>query len=75
MKIIKRVNQFRRDFNADMICEGCGAEARVNSCYDDRNFHDNVIPAMKCKQCSKSRNDLGIVGELTPTKYAEHEVV
>jgi len=26
---------------------------------------------MKCKVCGKSRNDLGITGEKTQTKYAE----
>ena len=75
MKIIKVVNQIRRDFWADMKCEGCGHINRRVSGYDDRNFHDNVIPAMKCQKCGKSRNDLGIIHELTSTKYGAHEIV
>ena len=74
MKIIKITSQHRRDFWADMGCENCGAKDKIRG-YDDRNFHDNVIPEMKCKECGKSRNDLGIKSEPTPTRYAENEVV
>ena len=75
MKIKKMINQHRRDFRADYECEGCGKVEKDKSGYDDRNFHDNVIPSMKCKVCCKSRNDLGIDGEFTQTKYAEWETV
>ena len=70
MKIKKLLSQNRRDFYAIYVCESCGYEEE-RSGYDDRNFHDNVIPNIKCKQCEKSRNDLGIVGELTQTRYPE----
>jgi hypothetical protein len=74
MKILKITNQNRRDFLAEMICEGCGNIQRLRG-YDDRNYHDNVIPEMKCSACVKSRNDLGIKQYPTSTKYADYEVV
>jgi len=72
MKIVKFINQHRRDFNAIYKCEGCGHE-QEESGYDDRNFHDNVVPTKKCKSCGKSRNDLGVVEYERPiqTKYPE----
>lgn len=69
MKIKRVLSQNRRDFWADFECEGCGHVENKVSGYDDRNFHDNVIPAMKCKSCGKSRNELGVDGEFTETKY------
>lgn len=75
MKIKERLRQSRRDFWATYECEGCGHITKKQLGYDDRNFHDNVIPNMKCPECEKSRNDLGIKGEFTPTKYAPWEVV
>ena len=68
------LSQSRRDFHAVYECEGCGHTVQ-SSGYDDRNFHDNVIPTMKCKKCGKSRNDLGVVGEKTSTKYGANETV
>ena len=75
MKIKKMINQHRRDFWADFECENCGNVEKNISGYDDRNFHDNVIPSMKCKNCGKSRNDLGVIQEVTDTKYQEWQVV
>lgn len=75
MKIIKINNQNRRDFWADYECESCRTIEKNLSGYDDRNFHDNVIPTMKCKTCGKSRNDLGIEGEFTATKYGANEII
>ena len=74
MKISKITYQNRRDFKAIYECEACG-DKNEDWGYDDRNFHDNVIPAMKCEKCGKSRNELGIKGEFTPTKYQAWEVV
>jgi ribosomal protein L37AE/L43A len=68
MKIKEIVSQNRRDFQAIYACEGCGHEIKESG-YDDRNFHDNVVPAMKCEKCGKSRKDLGIVGKKVETKY------
>ena len=70
MRILKRTSGSRRDFYAIYKCEGCGYE-HERSGYDDRNFHDNVIPKMACPECKKSRNDLGIRGTNTATKYPE----
>lgn len=74
MKIKEMLSQHRRDFRAIYECESCGYTEK-SSGYDDRNFHDNVIPNFKCKQCGKSRNDLGIEHEHTATKHADWEVV
>ena len=75
MKILSITDQNRRDFNAEIQCEGCNAIDYLKRGYDSRNYHDNVIPNIKCSSCGKSRNDLGIKGEYTQTKYAEHEVI
>ena len=74
MKIKEVLSQHRRDFHAIYECESCGA-TETGYGYDDRNFHDNVIPNKKCKQCGKSRNDLGITVEPTQTKYQAWETV
>ena len=75
MKIVKFINQNRRDFCADYQCEGCGHVEYNQRGYDDRNFHDNIIPNMKCNECNKSRNDLGIISEVTETKYQPWEII
>ena len=70
MKIIRMLSQSRRDFRATYECEACH-HLEDNYGYDDRNFHDNVIPNMKCKNCGKTRNDLGIVEKPTETRYPD----
>lgn len=50
MRIKAIVEQNRRDFTALYECEHCGHLERGRG-YDDRNFHDNVVPAMKCAAC------------------------
>jgi len=60
MKIIRRKNQNRRDFSADMECEGCGNKVEFRG-YDDRFYHDNVLPKRKCTACGKSRIELEII--------------
>lgn len=71
MRIKEITYQSRRDFRAIYECEHCGHEAKGQG-YDDKNFHENVIPKMKCKKC----------GEIAPdnyrplaTKYAEDFVI
>ena len=71
MKIQKIVSQSRRDFIAIYECDHCGATEKGNG-YDDANFHQNVIPKMKCKMCGKVANEDYLA---LATKYAEHEVV
>ena len=70
MRIKNIIWQHRRDFKAVFECEGCGRTDEWTG-YDDRNYHDNVIPKIKCSKCGKSRNELGISGEYTETKYPE----
>jgi len=69
---IKKINyQHRRDFSAIMECEFCKATEVNNDGYDDENYHNNVIPNMKCKNCGKSSISGG--AKVTPhiPKYPE----
>lgn len=75
MKIKQITNQYRRDFSADMKCEFCNHEEKLTSGYDDRNYHDNVVPNMKCKSCGESTISGKGTVDNTPTKYAAHQVV
>jgi hypothetical protein len=72
MKIQKINSQYRRDFYADMVCEHCGHIEKDVPGYDDDNYHRNVIPDMKCKQCEKKASD-----DYRPmgTKYTADKVV
>lgn len=71
MKIKQIISQDRRDLIAIYICEHCGAEKEAIG-YDDANFHQNVIPDMKCEKCGeKAPKDYR---PLT-TKYEEGETV
>jgi ribosomal protein L37AE/L43A len=67
MKIKTIKSQHRRDFTATYECEHCGHEHDGYG-YDDSNFHENVIPKMKCDKCGKTASD-----SYRPlaTKYAE----
>ena len=56
MKIKRIINQHRRDFDAEYECEHCG-HIEVGYGYDDANFHNNVIPKMKCEKCGKTAGD------------------
>jgi len=73
MKLIEIISQHRRDFKGKYKCEGCGniEQDKSMDSYDDRNFHDNVIPNRKCEKCGKSTIDLGIVPQCVNTKYPE----
>ena len=53
MFIKKKINQHRRDFTAIYECEHCGATKRRRG-YDDMNFHQNVVPKMKCEKCGET---------------------
>lgn len=70
MKIREYTYSNRRDFKAIYVCEDCGFTKEAWG-YDDRNFHDNVVPNMKCDNCGKSRIDIGIEGDFIHTKYEE----
>ncbi len=55
--VIKEIkSQHRRDFRAIYMCEHCGWE-RESYGYDDTNFHQNVIPKMKCEKCDKTASE------------------
>lgn len=71
MRIKKIESQSRRDFTAVYECEHCSNEENGTG-YDDDYFHQNVIPAMKCKECGKTAAD-----DYRPlaTKYAQHVVI
>jgi len=57
MKIKKITDQIRRDFRAIYECEHCGHVTQEQSGYDDANFHQNVIPNMKCEKCGLTAGD------------------
>jgi len=71
MKIKEISSQSRRDFRAIYECEHCEYEYH-GSGYDDKNFHENVIPNMTCDKCGKTGADN--YRALT-TKYPEGQVV
>jgi len=50
MRIKEILSQHRRDFDAIYECEHCGSQKRTHG-YDDANFHQNVVPKMKCPYC------------------------
>jgi hypothetical protein len=56
MKIKTIKSQNRRDFTAVYECEHCDHETTGRG-YDDANFHQKVIPAMKCEKCDKTAGD------------------
>jgi Zn finger protein HypA/HybF involved in hydrogenase expression len=70
MKIKEITYQSRRDFKAIFECEAC-REQETKWGYDDRHFHDNVIPNFKCPKCGQSRKDIGVASEYTETRYPE----
>lgn len=55
MKIAQILDQHRNDFTATMECEHCDTQQKLTTGYDDRNYHENVIPAMHCPACGKNR--------------------
>ena len=70
MKIKKILYQNRRDFEAEYECEGCGNTTRGGG-YDDANFHQNVIPKMRCQKCNKTSAECGVDYRPLTTKYPE----
>ncbi len=58
MHIVSMISQHRRDFTANFECEHCLTTAEITG-YDDWNYHQNVVPAIKCKHC----------GEISPPEY------
>ncbi|MEG1896539.1 MAG: hypothetical protein RR162_09895 [Oscillospiraceae bacterium] len=56
MRIKEITYQHRRDFEAIYECEHCGHSFAKRG-YDDANFHQNVVPAMKCPKCGKTAGE------------------
>lgn len=56
MRIKEITSQSRRDFYCVYECEHCGHEQK-GSGYDDANFHQNVIPKIKCGKCEKTAGE------------------
>lgn len=69
MKIKRIISQYRRDFRADYECESCGHIEHNGDGYDDANFHENVIPGMKCQKCGKTSADAKEEYRPMQTKY------
>jgi len=69
MKLIKKNWQSRRDFEGVYECEKCKNKETASG-YDDRNFHENVTPNWKCKECGESTNSLGVKKEKVNTVYS-----
>jgi len=71
MRIKEITSQNRRDFRAIYECEHCG-DTKDGKGYDDANYHENIIPNMKCEKCEKTASDN--YRPLT-TKYLPGQVV
>ena len=71
MKIKEILSQQRRDFSATIECEHCDHTQKIRG-YDDANYDQNVIPAIKCKGCGKAA---GENYRALTTKYPEGEQV
>jgi transcription elongation factor Elf1 len=75
MKIHKVTYQHRRDFSAIYECEFCGHRQSDDAGYDDRFYHDNVIPNKKCEKCGESTVSGGGSIDATPTRFPEGQQV
>ena len=71
MKIKEIIDRHRIDFYAIYECEHCGNEHKGDG-YDDANFHQNVIPKMKCPECKKTADET--YRPMAP-KYQSHEII
>lgn len=60
MYITKIINQHRRDFDAEIKCEHCGATDTLKGGYDDSYYHNEVLPKLKCKKCGKAGGEISI---------------
>ena len=65
------IYQYGRDFRAIYVCEHCGHEDTTSG-YDDVNFHENVIPKMKCRKCGKTSPDSYVPRAI---KYSEYMII
>lgn len=56
MRIKEITHQYRRDFEAIYECDHCGHTEKGTG-YDDRNFHENVVPKFACSKCGQVAKD------------------
>jgi len=73
MKLVRILDQSRRDFQGEYRCEFCNHTERDSgmSSYDDRYYHDTVVPQKKCKSCGQSTLSGGGTPERVDTRYPE----
>lgn len=57
MILKEKLSQFRDDYDGVFECEFCNSFQYHKDCYQDPNFWDNVIPAIRCIKCNKRTND------------------
>jgi hypothetical protein len=70
MEILRIDNQVRRDMWGVLKCESCNHEQKFSG-YDDKYYHDEVIPTKKCESCGESTKTMSLKVVKTPTKYPE----
>lgn len=56
MRIKEIHSSHRNDYTATMVCEHCGHVQSDPHGYNDANYHDRVIPRMKCGTCGLDRS-------------------
>jgi C4-type Zn-finger protein len=66
MKLIRKTQQYRRDFSGILECQSCNHQQHLKSGYDDMYYHKEVIPNIKCENCMKSSIDLGETETTSP---------
>ena len=68
MKIIEYKEFMRNDFIGEYKCEYCDRKIEAWG-YNDDNFHNNVIPNVKCDKCGKSTNGIEPYATLRKTSF------
>ena len=53
MYILNKTSQHNNDFTAILQCEHCDSTQRLTSGYNDSNYYNKVIPAIRCNSCGK----------------------
>lgn len=72
MHLIKREDQYRRDFTGLFYCEHCGHQQHERG-YDDQYFHSHIIPTIRCNACDKPADPDNII--TTTPKFAPWAIV
>ena len=55
MKIHQITDQLSNDLYGTLVCEHCEHVQKMRGGYDDRNWHERVVPAIKCESCGRAR--------------------